>query len=90
MKKREKIAVRTISLPADIARRAERIALKEGRSVSELFRESFRLYEREYQGMPAARATINWAVIRRSLKRIGSAGRKINLSAFVARDRYTH
>ena len=37
----------TISLPPELAARAEAIAKDEGRTISEVFRDAFRSYERE-------------------------------------------
>jgi predicted DNA-binding protein len=38
----------TISLPPDLAAKAEALAKRESRTMSDLFRESFRLYYRQY------------------------------------------
>jgi CopG family transcriptional regulator/antitoxin EndoAI len=39
--------VYTISLPPELARKAEALAKRESRSMSELFREAFRMYNAE-------------------------------------------
>ena len=92
MNKDKKLSVKTISLPATLARRADRVAREEGRTVSELFRESFRLYEREYFARPAQRAkgAIEWKKIKRTLDAVGKSGKQKSLSKFVIRDRLSH
>lgn len=89
MLKREKIAIKTISLPARIAQRAEYIARKEERTVSDIFRESFRLYEREYSAH-TKKKSLEWKALRRTIRRMAKQGKKIRLSSFIIRDRKNH
>lgn len=89
MLKREKVAIKTISLPAKIAQRAEYIARKEERTVSDIFRESFRLYEREYSSHTKVKS-LEWKALRRTIGRIAKQGKKIRLSSFIIHDRQSH
>ncbi|GEM_PF-2692410 len=87
------IETTTISLPRELARRARRVSKEESRSMSELFREAFRFYEhaRERQANGLAFGNgVAWKSLRTSLLKISRAGKKQNLSAFIARDRAAH
>ena len=89
MLKREKLAIKTISLPAPIAQRVDRIARKENTTVSDLFRESFRLYEREYalRAPKKSKHAVEWVKLKRTLAFIAKQGKRKCLSQFIARDR---
>jgi len=83
----------TISLPAKTAQRARRLSRKEGRTMSELFREAFRVYE-DLVNKQTPRPRINdttWEELVQSLERVSKAGKKkVNLAEFIARDRQRH
>lgn len=92
MHKDKKVSARTISLPLTLARRAERVAGEEGRTLSELFRESFRLYEREYlvRSLKREKRTVAWKKIRRTLVAVGKRGARKDLAMFIIQDRASH
>lgn len=92
MLKREKIAIKTISLPLKIAQRVEYIARKSNVTVSDIFRESFRFYEREYtlQSHKASGYSAQWKTLKSTLKRIARQGKKVRLSSFIVADRNAH
>lgn len=61
----------TISLPPEQLRRAERLAKKQSRTMSELFREGLRRLEAEEQKKPAADLASVLRLIRRSARDAG-------------------
>lgn len=88
-----KIETTTISLPRSIATRARQLSRAESRTMSELFREAFRVYESFRMHERRSRGEerhVSWKTLRRTLGRIGRAGKRGDLSAFVLRDRLTH
>ncbi len=92
MLRRAKLAIKTISLPVKIARRVDRMARSEATTVSDLFRESFRLYEREYVLPETKKGThsIEWKRLRRTLASIAKQGKSVSLSRYIVRDRQSH
>ena len=62
----------TISFPPDLAEQVERLAARESRTTSELFREAFRVYRAEQ--------------IRSSLDEINQAARKMDHNGYRAED----
>jgi len=62
----------TISFPPDLAEQVERLAARESRTTSELFREAFRVYRAEQ--------------IRSSLDEINQAARKMDHNDYRAED----
>ncbi|MEK7649157.1 MAG: hypothetical protein AAB400_04590 [Patescibacteria group bacterium] len=88
MLKREKILTKTISLPVTVARRVERVARRNSTTISDLFRESFRLYEREQANEhQAGKRTVEWKKLRDALGRMAKKGKRIKLSTFIINDR---
>ncbi len=59
-----KSRVYTISLPPELAQRAEALAQRDSRTMSELFREPFRTYSAQQ-----ARSWMIWATMRQSATR---------------------
>lgn len=76
----------TISLPKGMAKDIKARTRQEGRTVSELMRESFRCYELHH---PRKRQ-VDWAVLNARLKKTSAAGKQVNLSEFLIRDRQSH
>ncbi len=62
----------TVSFPPDLAEQVERLAARESRTTSELFREAFRVYRAEQ--------------IRASLDEINQAARKMTHKGYRAED----
>jgi|ERR1019366_837414 predicted transcriptional regulator len=50
--------VYSITMPPDLARKAERLAKKESRTMSELMREALRRYDQAQVSIPAAMAEV--------------------------------
>lgn len=91
------IETTTISMPKAMARRVRRISRQENRTLSELFRQAFRVYENhkpKRQGMVKTVSgqykKIDWEKMKKDLEEISKAGRKINLSKFIIRNRLSH
>lgn len=72
----------TISLPKSMAARLRRMSQKEGRSTSELIRETLREYERaHYRQKPS------WESLKKELLVISRAGKKADLADLIIKER---
>lgn len=85
-----RVQTTTISLPVKTAQRAKQLSRREGRTMSELFREAFRFYESTRLPTPSKVKSASWKKLRTTLSSISKAGKKSNLSQFIARDRARH
>ena len=82
----------TISLPVKTAQRAKQLSRREGRTMSELFREAFRFYEAysKTHTHPSRLDDRTWIRLRGLLRDVSESGKKKNLAGFIARDRQAH
>ncbi len=78
----------TISLPKTMATTLKQMERAEGRTTSGLIQEALRQYERFHRFESGRR--INWKTLDKDLKRISKSGKKVDLAAFIAKDRLSH
>ena len=82
------VTTTTISLPKTMATRLKALSRRENRTTSELMREALRMYERATTSHKMNRTT--WQKLSTSLKQISRAGKQVDLSNFISRDRNAH
>lgn len=72
----------TISLPKPMAQRLLRMSKKEGRSTSEMIRETLREYERTHY-----QSKTSWTSLRKQLLKVSQSGGETDLAALIAKER---
>lgn len=82
------VTTTTISLPKTMAVRLRTLSRHQNRTTSELMREALRMYERATASHKMDRTA--WQKLSASLKQISRAGKQIDLSDFISRDRKAH
>lgn len=80
------ICITTISLPKSMAKDMKALSKEQGRTVSELMREAFRYYEMHHP----LQKDVDWDELNASLEKISKAGKQVDLSEFLIRDRQSH